>query len=367
MRLRARLPVSLTTQSCVDSNVILTTRDRDVRHSSALLGLLLALGAIATSLFRSRHQHPNGKGHGVESGGIDQENIRPAEQTGLSYATSPRRAGTIARRVGWELIARALPERSRGFVNPVWFDIDRVNRLRRDAVRAGKTPYEQSDLSPTGDGFGDLGSWRVSTYDACDLIAVFDTLHLRKGFVLHTYRLWAGGDGNGVIWALRADAPRLAAEQCSSVEGTDVPKPPRAVALMQVIEGDGSPWSYLSASILRREAAEFGASWHGVDWGAHDILGKAPRQAQDRDTLEDGSVGLGDDGPVDEWTLHSAPPRKGEPAYLERGTTKEVVLHLHTGLGRSRVFRATDRYFDGSYDCKATHTDLCTGVAGYIF
>ena len=37
---------------------------------------------------------------------------------------------------------------------------------------------------------------------------------------------------------------------------------------MQAIEGDGSPWSYLSASILSREAEEFGAMWHGVD-GIH--------------------------------------------------------------------------------------------------
>ena len=47
-----------------------------------------------------------------------------------------------------------------------------------------------------------------------------------------------------------------------------------AVPLMQAIEGDGSPWSYLSASILSREAAEFGAMWHGCDWSDQTILSK---------------------------------------------------------------------------------------------
>jgi hypothetical protein len=32
---------------------------------------------------------------------------------------------------------------------------------------------------------------------------------------------------------------------------------------MDAIEGDGSAWSYLSASLFAREAAELGALWHG--------------------------------------------------------------------------------------------------------
>ena len=46
---------------------------------------------------------------------------------------------------------------------------------------------------------------------------------------------------------------------------------------MQAIEGDGSPWSYLSASILSREAVEFGAVWHGCVWSDQTILSKPPR------------------------------------------------------------------------------------------
>ena len=43
---------------------------------------------------------------------------------------------------------------------------------------------------------------------------------------------------------------------------------------MQATERDGSPWSCLSASILRREAPEFGPLWHGRDWTPKTILSK---------------------------------------------------------------------------------------------
>lgn len=50
------------------------------------------------------------------------------------------------------------------------------------------------------------------------------------------------------------------------------------ISLMQAIDGDGSSWSYLSASILSREAEEFGAMWHGCVWSDQKILSKLPRQ-----------------------------------------------------------------------------------------
>ena len=88
----------------------------------------------------------------------------------------------------------------------------------------------------------------------------------------------------------------------------DPPKPPGAVPLMQAIEGDGSPWSYLSASILRREAAEFGARWHGCVWSGQTILSKPPRQADDPDVSDDPPKLTGD-APVGNWTWHRAVPR----------------------------------------------------------
>ena len=139
----------------------------------------------------------------------------------------------------------------------VSFSIRRVNRLRRAAERARAVAAEHPDLPPIGslsDG------WSASTYKSNELLRVFDTLRLKAGFTLQAYEFRAGIDGNGIIWSVPADAPLVAPDDCPRVEDAwlQPPRPPEAVLLMQAIEGDGSPWSYLSASILSREAAEFG-------------------------------------------------------------------------------------------------------------
>ena len=150
----------------------------------------------------------------------------------------------------------------------VSFSIRRVNRLRRAAERARLIP----------DGAADASGWFASAYDATHLIRVFDTLRLKAGFALQAYVYQAGSNGNGLIWAVPADAPLVVPGDCPRLDDTwlEPPRPPGAVRLMQAIEGDGSPWSYLSASILCREAAEFGAIWHGCIWSGK-ARGTRPR------------------------------------------------------------------------------------------
>ena len=110
----------------------------------------------------------------------------------------------------------------------VSFSITRVNRLRRAAERARMVPAEHPDpwleRSQSDD-------WCASAYDANDLIRVFDTLWLKAGFALHAYEYRAGDNGNGIIWAVPADAPLLAPDQCPRLEDRflDPPRPPRAV------------------------------------------------------------------------------------------------------------------------------------------
>ncbi|MDE2754217.1 MAG: hypothetical protein OXI83_16720, partial [Gemmatimonadota bacterium] len=152
----------------------------------------------------------------------------------------------------------------------ILFSIARVNRLRRAAERARTLP----DGRPVGLESGLSGRWFTSRYDPNELVGVFATLRLREGFALHAYEYRSGGNGNGIIWAVPAGAPLLAPDDCPRLKDRFLspPKPPGAVPLMQVIEGDGSHWSYLSASILWREAAEFGARWHGCQWSDKTIL-----------------------------------------------------------------------------------------------
>ena len=242
------------------------------------------------------------------------------------------------------------------------FSITRVNRLRRAAERARTIGDEDHGPSPAGlppDG------WSACTHEADSLLRVFDALRLKAGFALHAYVFRSGDNGNGIVWAVPADAPLLAPSECSTMEDTwlQPPRPPRAVPLMQAIEGDGSPWSYLSASILRREAEEFGALWHGCVWSDQTILSKPPRQTDGQGESR-GGWSLGD-APVDNWTWREAAPRTWKPTYADMGTTREIVLHIHNPIGLSEIYRATDTYSAGSYDGKTEYTVLCTGE-GYV-
>jgi hypothetical protein len=246
-----------------------------------------------------------------------------------------------------------------GTMKSVSFSIRRVNRLRRAAERARTADAQHPDL-PTIESRPD--GWSASTDKANELLRVFETLWLKTGFALHAYEFRAGSNGNGIIWAVPADAPLVAPDDCPRVEDAwlQPPRPPEAVPLMQAVEGDGSPWSYLSASILSREAAEFGAVWHGCVWSDQAILSKPPRQAEGEDPSYS-PMKPNRDAPVGNWTWCGAAPDTWKPTYADRGTIREVVLHIHNPIGGEEIYRATDTYPVGSYEGRTERTVLCTG------
>ena len=199
--------------------------------------------------------------------------------------------------------------------------------------------------------------WSRSTVDLEKFLGVFKTLRLKEGFGLRAYEFRQGENGNGVIWAVPVHAPMLEPVECPKLEGGlfEPPKPPGAVPLMSAIEGDGSPWSYLSASILGREAAEFGADWHGVSWAAERILGKPPWEI----------AGL-HHTPLEGWNWQGAPPDPWSPTYKEKDDTKEITLHVYACFDRLRIYRATDTYQSGRYDCETTVEVLADGGRGLL-
>ena len=245
----------------------------------------------------------------------------------------------------------------------VTFSIFRVNRLRGAAERA-RAPAEPDG---TGSNWNEPRGWSISDCDPNDLLGVFKALRLKAGFALHAYEFRSGGNGNGVIWAVPADAPLLAPEDCPQLEDVflDPPKPPGAVPLMQAIEGDGSPWSYLSASILGREAAEFGARWHGCVWTAQKIIAKPPRDAEGREASR--APDHRSDPPMGDWAWEGPVPEVWEPSYSEEGTTKRVVLYIRDPVGRDTIHRATDTYADDSYVSETHTTVIGTGPGGIIY
>ena len=196
----------------------------------------------------------------------------------------------------------------------VTFSIFRVNRLRGAAERA-RAPAEPDE---TGSNWNEPRGWSISDCDPNDLLGVFKALRLKAGFALRAYEFRSGGNGNGVIWAVPADAPLLAPEDCPQLEDVFLgpPKPPGAVPLMEVIEGDGNPWSYLSASILGREAAEFGAQWHGCVWTPQKIIAKPPQEAEGREAPR--APDHRSDPPMGDWIWEAPSPRHGSRATPRR-------------------------------------------------
>ena len=116
----------------------------------------------------------------------------------------------------------------------------------------------------------------------------------------------------------------------------------------------------MSASILSREAAEFGAMWHGCEWTDQAILSKPPRQSDVHDARDDDWRDTGD-APIGNWTWHRAVPRSWEPTYVERGTSREVIMHIYNPIGGENIYRATDLYPNGSYDAETKSKVLCSG------
>ena len=116
----------------------------------------------------------------------------------------------------------------------------------------------------------------------------------------------------------------------------------------------------VSEQTYYRWRQEFGARWHGCVWSDQTILSKPPRQADDQDVSYKARKLTGD-APISNWTWHGAVPRTWKPAYADRETTREVVLHIHNPIGGEKIYRATDTYPVGSYDGKIETTVLCTG------
>ena len=127
---------------------------------------------------------------------------------------------------------------------------------------------------------------------------------------------------------------------------------------MDAIDGDGSPWSYLSASLFRREAAEFGAMWHGCEWSEHDIIGADPWQS-DLDPM-----GVFDS--LDAWTWNESKPETWEPSFVETDDRLSVSFLTFSGLGRTAIYRDTNTFKRGSYAFNAERATVAEGPGGFV-
>lgn len=216
-----------------------------------------------------------------------------------------------------------------------------------------------------------LRGWAKSWHDPNYLLVVFPQLKLQEGYRLRGYLHREENNGSGVVWAMPADAEYPEPSDCPVLEHhfLQAPKPFDALAdTMEGIEGDGSESAYLAASILKRELMEFGALWHGLDWGAHSVLDASPFRLLDPNDPGSGTFTL---DPKSEWTWREKEPIDYRPQVVI--DQARVVVTFYTYTARSgvdphseplaeRIMKHTDTYRTGKYRSSSTATVVGVGV-----
>jgi hypothetical protein len=237
--------------------------------------------------------------------------------------------------------------------------VARIKELREKAAELTQ-PGEDDAPEPEG--------WSKSRHDPNKLMDLFKPLRLKKDFVLRAYLHREGGNGTGVVWAMPADAEFPEPKDCPALEQHMLKAPKPWDALddpMQTVEGDDSEWSYLAASLLRRELREFGALWHGVNWGVHTILDADPWKAgpppDDADPLQHPH------SPQPEWRWHEPRPAHWAPRVEMTPDRVTVTFHTYCPLHEESIVRHTDTYRRGQYRAKVEEVRIADAPGGIAF
>jgi len=220
-----------------------------------------------------------------------------------------------------------------------------------------------------------------SLVDPQEILAIFPTLKLREEFCLIAYQYRSGGNGNGVVflWPKDTEVPdlrlncnpavhlaeflkkHLKAADKKMGKGTDIfPE-----HIMSEIQGDGSPLSYLHASILARELEEFGAMWHGCSWSTDLIVDKDPFAMKIQSTTF--GSGPGRILRPEDWSWQKEVPQNWAPAVTMTERRAVVEFITYSGLGQEALYLHRDTYTKGNYDGRSTCDQLASGPMGYVF
>lgn len=239
----------------------------------------------------------------------------------------------------------------------------RTRNLRRALERAAELPREGD---PYDYPLEAAAGWSRSAGDPKTIVDATDILRVKPEYKLVGYQYRAGGNGNGVVWALPASAPVPEPYECETLEDefANPPRPTEALHAMDVIEGDGSPWSYLAASLLAREFLEFGAMWHGIGWGTHEIICRDPWSKPQRPTS---SLREGPHTPIDQWTWMEQPPEDWRPTVKVARDSIVVTFFTFSAMGVETITRSEDTYTPPGYRPEMTLPTIGEGQEGFIF
>ncbi len=244
----------------------------------------------------------------------------------------------------------------------------KIKELRQKVVEL-TLPGEDDDPEPEG--------WSKSWHDPLKVVELFRPLRVKKDHVLRAYLHREGGNGFGVVWALPADAEYPDPKDCPRLEHhyLRLPKPWNALDdTMEAIEGDDSAWSYLAASLLRRELGEFGALWHGIKWGTHTLLDDSPWAGGP--PRDDEFPGQRPDSQPNQWKWFEAQPENWTPQVRLEPDRAIVTFYTYTAqaggdddgeIERERIIRHTDTYRRGKYRSMTVEKKIAEGPNAIAF
>jgi hypothetical protein len=201
------------------------------------------------------------------------------------------------------------------------------------------------------------GGWSKSKLAPMKVLEAFASLSIKSGFTLRAYQFVEGVNGNGVVWAMPKDSSFPEPDECDKLEDTflECPWPADALDVMDVISGDGSEFSYISASIFAREISEFGAYWHGCSWSSHTII--------DEETKLDEF----DFKEVDSWEWLKEKPVNFRPSVKKSEDKTFVVFYTYSGLMPGGLYKHMDIYDNNSYRPKSNSERIAKGGNQYLY
>jgi hypothetical protein len=178
--------------------------------------------------------------------------------------------------------------------------------------------------------------------DPARVLAVFPALRLKPGYVLRSTP--GEGENAAKVWAEGPDRQRL-----------DV---------MAGIDGDGTPWSYLSASLFDRQVRELGAVWHGIIWGSVALIDGVPEEPQASSGWQDWLPFLRPTPVPSRWTWRAAKPVDWRPRVQVGADKVTVTFYAYARRMPEGLYQYVDTYRPGSYVGQHSSTLLASGTGG---
>jgi hypothetical protein len=230
-------------------------------------------------------------------------------------------------------------------------DVRRANRRAQVAARVDRP-----------------GEARSGTLDPSPVLDSFDSLRLKPGWKLLAYLMGEGIGGESRVVAVPADLDPDGATMEPVTDRTeaadrpylddgawesDLRLPPQARRrFMTAVDGDGSPWSLLCASLAVRVLLDYAAWWHALyahDWSQHVILA---RPTPPRSLVEEPA-----------WVFEGDMPGLWRPAVWVGRSTSTVRFYTYRPpwANSEGVWMHEDVYEHGSYDPRISRVEIAAG------